>query len=413
MATHVGTASRISNPSGSPRLPQVLLIVGFVLIPLIVSVQLAWTQSSSDSNKSNHTVGLGKVLSSAHRGQIFGFDIDQNGTDGIIDDAVTLSNGGLKSSIETFDINSGKITKVVTTLVSNNGDVELVTYGIGGKDIGFVDEQRLSTKNGRKERNDRFFLLNTVSGEKITGQWTLPRSKNSVLGVLAENQATNTQVVSVYRDVFGSDVPWLIVTDLATNRILNSIRLKSVFTLAQDYVKAEAVTAISSYPGGPPPINVVINLKTDKIREFNGFNNGPAGAGEVNGLAVDSSTGILCTTTEENAQVEFYKLSDGSGTWTQLPNTESAGSEINSAESVTNDPLNHLFIITQPYSSTGGSSAIYVYDEKANLKETINGFNFPNSNLPPFFNVKVVINPSLRMGWVNGPSVTQLQQFFY
>src|SRR5271167_5112371 len=49
---------------------------------------------------SHHAVGLGDVLTS-QSGQIFGFDIDQNGNDGALATA---------SNVETFDQDTGKIT---------------------------------------------------------------------------------------------------------------------------------------------------------------------------------------------------------------------------------------------------------------------------------------------------------------
>jgi len=395
--------------------------VTIVFATLVVFTGLITGSQSATAQAANVASGgrqgkLGKVLSSAYGGQIFGFDVNENGGDGIIDDAVSLSNGGLKSAIETFDINTGKITKIVKTLVSKTSNDELVTFGIGGNDVGLVDEERVTIKNQHVTRNDLFYLLNPVSGQEITGPWTLPDSKNALLWQLAQNQTTSTQLAVVYRISGSNSVPWLYLTDLATNTILKSIPLQIfednfLLMFAQDTATDEAVTAISSYPGGPPPINVVINLKTEKIRQFNGFNNGPYGAGGINGLAVDSTTGILCTTTELNAQVEFYKLSDGTGSWAQLPGTGSA-SQLNSASSVTNDPVNHLFLITQPVSTTGGNSAVYVYDEKGNLKETINGFTF-NTNLPPSFGLKIVLNPNKRIAWVQSANANQLQQFFY
>ncbi len=395
-----------------------LMVAWFIFVGLIVGSQSAVAQAGavvSGPGGSRHK-GLGKVLSSAYGGQIFGFDVNQNGDDGIIDDAVSLSDGGLKSAIETFDISTGKITKIVKTLVAKTANDELVTFGIGGNDVGLVDEQRVTLKNEHVTRNDLFYLLNPVSGGEITGPWTLPQSKGALLWQLAQNQTTSTQLAVVYRFSGSNSVPWLYLADLATNKILKSIQLQIfndnfLLMFAQDTATDKAVTAISSYPGGPPPVNVVIDLKTEKIRTFNGFNNGEYGAGGINGLAVDSTTGILCTTTELNAQVEFYKLSNGSGTWAQLPGTSNI-SQLNSGQSVTNDPVNHLFLITQPVSSTGGNSAVYVYDEKGNLRETINGFTF-NTNLPPSFGLKVVLNPNKRIAWVQGANANQLQQFFY
>ncbi|HEX8816858.1 MAG TPA: hypothetical protein VF753_15275 [Terriglobales bacterium] len=382
-----------------------------VAIIFLTALTSAQTTTALTPNK----VGLGKVLSGALGGEIFDFDVDQNGTDGILDDAATLPDGTLKSAIETFDISAGKITKVVKTVYSPTSDTELVTLGIRGADIGFVDEQRVHIGGGRVTRNDIFDLLNPASGNQITGTWTLPESKGALLWALAPNQSSSTQVAMVFRELNHNDIPFLYVTDLATNTIINTIKLPQfeddyLLLLAQDSATNEAITNIDSAPGGPAPINVVINLTTGKSRQFSGFNNGFYGAGAINGLAVDSSTGILCTTTSLNSQVEFYKLSTGSGVWAQLPGTTDTD-ELDAGWQVTADSVHHLFLVGQPTSSTGGNSAIYVYDEKGNLKETINGFSFGNEFFAGALNI--AINPNLRVGWVNGPSFNQLQQFFY
>ena len=65
----------------------------------------------------------------------------------------------------------------------------------------------------------------------------------------------------------------------------------------------------------------LVNSKSGKLKTFNGLNIGPDGAGAANGLAVDSRTGIACTTTELNAQAEFYDLAKETGIALQLPDT--------------------------------------------------------------------------------------------
>jgi hypothetical protein len=122
------------------------------------------------------------------------------------------------------------------------------------------------------------------------------------------------------------------------------------------------------------------------------LNEGRDGAGAPNG------------TTELNAQVEFYNLAKETGVAVQFPNTGS-GSQSNSGSAVANDSKNGLFLVAQPHSSTGGNSAIYVYDEAGNLIETLNGFNFSTADPPP---MKIAVNPSLRLGMVNGPNANQL-----
>ena len=42
--------------------------------------------------------------------------------------------------------------------------------------------------------------------------------------------------------------------------------------------------------------------------------------------------------------------------------------------------------------------------------ESITGFNFSRFTVVP---VRVAVNPALRMGYVDGPDIDELQQFFY
>jgi hypothetical protein len=126
-------------------------------------------------------------------------------------------------------------------------------------------------------------------------------------------------------------------------------------------------------------------------------------------LAVDSTTGIAATTTELNAQVEFYNLASQTGTAVQLPCTGSS-SQLNSGSWVTNDPVNGLFLVADPVYACGSGSAIVVYNESGALVETITGFRFDIDQIDS--GIPVVI-PSQRMGWAPGPNANELQQFFY
>ena len=154
---------------------------------------------------------------------------------------------------------------------------------------------------------------------------------------------------------------------------------------------------------------MLVNLKTGKQTGFQGLNNGPVGAGFVNGLAVDSNTGVAATTTELNAQVEFYNLAAQTGTAVQLPCT-GASSQLNSGTSVTNDSVNGLFLVEDPDYACGSGGAIVVYDESGALVETITGFSFGIDQIDPGL---AAVIPSRRMGWAPGPNANQLQQFFY
>jgi hypothetical protein len=200
-------------------------------------------------------------------------------------------------------------------------------------------------------------------------------------------------------------VPWLYVWNSATNSFLKLIRLAYTGeSIAEDTSTNEAVLAGEN--GSSATLITLVNLKTGRITTFSGGN---AGAGAVNGLAIDSNTGTACTTTELNAQVEFYDLATKSGFAVQLPGTGSA-SQLNSGTAVATDTENKLFLVAQPVSSMSSGSTIYVYNEQGSLVESIDGFTFSGSSLPL---TKIAINPGLRTGWVNGPNPNNLQQFFY
>ena len=189
---------------------------------------------------------------------------------------------------------------------------------------------------------------------------------------------------------------------------LKFIRLQHTGEQMAEETSTNEAVLVGQAGSGVPAITLV-NLKSGKLKTFNGLNNGPYGAGAANGLAVDSHTGIACTTTELNAQVEFYDLAKETGVAVQLPNTGPA-SQFNSGSAVANDSEDGLFLVAQPYSSTGGDSAIYVYDETGDLIESLNGFDFSTLYLPP---LRIAVNPGLRLGLVDGPNADQLQEFTY
>jgi hypothetical protein len=110
--------------------------------------------------------------------------------------------------------------------------------------------------------------------------------------------------------------------------------------------------------------------------------------------------------------VEFYDLSTQTGFTVVLPG--SGGQQQFSGADVEFDPVNKLFLVAQPDSSSAPSgSTIYVYDTHGNLKETLNGFSFSNTfNVVP---MHIALHPSQRSGFVDGPDsgVTEIESFTY
>ncbi|MGC2633686.1 MAG: hypothetical protein WA215_05670 [Candidatus Cybelea sp.] len=356
---------------------------------------------------------LGPVLTTSDGGQIFGFDIDSNGNDGV------LASAGSQISVQTFNETTGKITKTLGAITGKKvgkGD-DYVADGIFAGDVGLVDFQKAGIP-GQTPTKDMYHLLNPVMKNRLNGRWIPPVKLFNVLE-WAPNQSTSTSVVFGYQRE-GSDPSELIVSDVGKNTFGKVIGLSATdFTLgtqpqlAEDTVNNLAVMATSpsfGAAGGPPPVIWSIALKSGKMTHFPGVNcPGSVGCGYANGIGYDSSTGIACTTTELDAGVEFYNVAKQTGIRVQLPNN--AG-QLQAGDSVANDAANGLFLIAQPVSSTSSSgSSIQIYNESGTLEESINGFSF--SDASSVIPVRISINPTSRTGWVNGPQADQLQEFSY
>lgn len=358
--------------------------------------------------------GLGAILTTKDGGQIYGFDIDRNGDDGALASAQTVNgNGAAKVSVETFDQNTGAIT---SSFENQTGTVN--SYGFDGiffGDVGLVTHYVVP--KGQIYAKRFYDVMNPVTAEKFTGTWTEPIHDIDVLQT-GVNQTTSTGLLFVI-ELQNQDRPDLIVTDVGANTVSKTIHLNpNLFGGANgpqlgQYISAnKAVIATSpdgGAAGGEAPVNAIVDLQTGAMTQFNGFNNGPYHAGDVNGGTVDPNTGIEATDTELNAQVEFYDVKKKQGiVAVQLPCTNDADQSFSGA-GIAVDPVHKLFLVTDPaYGCDNGSDgALVVYDEAGNQKEVITGFKFAIGEPPP------VINPAKRMGWTFGPGFDQLQQFFY
>ncbi len=357
--------------------------------------------------------GLGRVLTSRSGGQIFGFDINQAGDDGVLASSRDVAGGKRLVTIETFDQDTGRITRSV---VRQAGTVH--EYGIDGifaGDVALVTHY--VTPPGSIFPKRFYQTMNPVAEGQVNGTWTPPLQDIDVL--MAGTDQSAAQAVLFVIELKRGDRPSLVVTDIAadTSRAIpldpfvfgigNSVHL------AQYTAANRAVLAWSPDGGtvrGQAPVIALVDLDTGAMTKFNGYNNGFYHSGFVNGLAVDPETGVAATTTELNSQVEFYDLDTQTGIKAvQLPCTTNTD-QVHSGSNIAVDPLNKLFLVTETsYCNGSHGSAIVVYDEAGNLVETIAGFNFAIGEPAP------VLNPAKRMGWAfSGPDgFSQLQQFFY
>jgi hypothetical protein len=231
-------------------------------------------------------------------------------------------------------------------------------------------------------------------------------------GVSRSQGVTNVAVFAY--DNSGNFIPYVFSSNVAANTFGPVVMITDSrnFGSVPPPIGYDSVTNQAILGGGPGcfgclPVIGLVDLTAGSFTEFTGV-----GFGFVNGLAVDSADGIFCTTTEDDANVEFYSLSTQTGFRVQLPG--SGGQQFFSGADVEFDPIHKVFLIAQPNSSSAPSgSTIYVYDTQGNLQETINGFSFSNTfNVIP---VHIALHPSQRSGYVDGPDagVTEIQSFTY
>jgi len=391
----------------------------FIFASVLGAASIAFWLGTPSSAKAGNDVGpTSVVVNTQFGGQVFGFDIDQNGTEGVLSEAQTINaQGKILAAVETFDQATGAIISVAKKLQTHD---DFLTLGIVGNSIGLVEHEH--EKPGQIYVTKRIYNeLKPLTANKFTGQWKSGLQTEDIIMGVSRNQGaggTFTNAI-LYFENSGNFNTLVFGSNFNTKKIGSPVQLTDPTfffsnepVVGYDSVTNQAVVAAAEGTvGGPAPQIALVDLTSGKVTQFTGILGPPPyHQGTVNGIAVDSEDGIAVTTTELDAEVEFYDLKKKSGFAVTLPGNVG---QLQSGTDVEYDPVNKLFFIAQEVSSTGPGSSIQVYDTQGNLVESLNGFNFSNE-----FNVigtHIGLNPANRIGYVDGPSsgVTQLQQFTY
>src|SRR6516164_3776673 len=131
------------NRSNISRFCSICRCLSFCLAPLLLCSAVALAQT--DEFQPNPAAGpTGTLVHSKFGGQIFGFDIDQNGTEGLLAEAKTLSNGNVLAAVETFDQATGNILDVVALAQPSSNQDDFVGLGIVGNSIGLFEHEHVS-----------------------------------------------------------------------------------------------------------------------------------------------------------------------------------------------------------------------------------------------------------------------------
>jgi hypothetical protein len=356
----------------------------------------------------NPDVGAGDVIVHGRLGGlIFGFEVDPNGTEGLLCEAVSNPDGTVSARVETFSQATGRIIRV---LAGSESQDDFVALGVAGS-VGLVEREHV---RGLFNVKRTFATINPLSGNMINGQWTPPINPRQIVNqvkpaldgssnvavyalsvstnvnpvVFSSNLGDNTfgPIIDITDPDFTQEAPPVIAFDLLGNQAILGHDKPSPFIL--------------------PPVIGFVDLATGSFVKRTGL-----GLGVINGIAVESEDGVLCTDTSFDSAVQFYTLSDFTGISVFLPGHDPQTSTASGGD-IEFDPINKLFLVAQPFSDgqLNNGSSIHVFDLTGNLLESIDGLNFQGGD--NVFPIHITLNPNRRIGFVNGPDLTTAIQSF-
>ena len=365
-----------------------------VTLAVLLLGSVSWGQASS-SQRLPQTKGPGKIIVyPKFGGKIFGFDIDQNGREGLLSESVVNGNN-CPYATETFAQATGKIIKVVSEGQSAGCADDEVTWGVAGSSVGLVERQH-SPGVGHNLRMT-FKTLNPLEQNRINGTWLPPQKKAAYILGVSRNQGTPINAYQVY-DV-NTEMVYAFGSDVGKNTFGPVIQIASNPGMIGLNVKTN-VAVLAGEDGSGTTEVIQADLTTGDVTSFLGVGNGSA-----MGLAVDSENDTAVVATFYDASVAFYDLKNQTGFSEVLPGIPQNCDNACTADDVEFDPLHKLFLVAQPLSSqcSGGCnySTIYVYDIQGNLVETLNGFDFTGAFFADPFNVHMALYPKNRRGFVD------------
>jgi hypothetical protein len=391
-----------------PNMRKLSTMISWLTLAVTLLGCFCFAAAQTSKNVSNTLKGPGTVIvHPALGGTIFGFDVDQNGTEGLLSEAI--GSGECPYATETFDQKTGKIIKVVRKGKSAGCGDDDVTWGIVGSSVGLVEHQHSPTFDHLEMS---FPVLNPLDGNQVTGLWVTPEKKTAEIWGVSRNQSTPMNAFQVYD--FSTMLFYVYGSDVAKNTFGPVIQIGSYPGIIGLNTKTNTAVVLASDGNdfGASYVNQV-DLTSGKVKTFLGI-----GSGQVMGLAVDSEDDIAVTTTFVDTGVEFYDLKKQTGFEVILPFIPENCDNACTGVDVEYDPIHKLFLVAQPISSqqqNSNFSTIYVYNRKGTLLETLNGLNFVTQRFD-VFPVHMAIHPSERSGFVdvtNSLGVGAIQSFTY
>ena len=384
--------------------------ISTALIGLFVCSASLTHASDQSGFQLNPNAAVGDVIVHGKLGGlIFGFEVDPDGTEGLLCEAVSNPDGTVSARVETFSQATGRIVRV---LAGSESQDDFIALGVAGS-VGLVEREHV---RGLFNVRRTFATINPLTGNMINGDWRPPISSKQIVNQV-KPALDGTPNVAVYALSVSTNVnPVVFSSNLADNTFGPVIDITDPdFTqeappvIAFDPIGNQAILGHDKpSPFILPPVIGFVDLARGSFVKRTGL-----GLGVINGIAVDSEDGVLCTDTSFDSAVQFFNLNDFTGISVFLPGHDPQTSTASGGD-IEFDPVNKLFLVAQAFSDgqLDNGSSIQVYDLVGNLVESIDGLMFQGGD--NVFPVHITLNPSNRTGFVNGPDLTTaIQSFSY
>src|SRR5215211_6722602 len=144
------------------------------------------------------------------RGLIFGFEVDPNGTEGLLCEAVLNPDGTVSARVETFSQETGRIVRVLKKSESQD---DFIALGVAGS-VGLVEHEQVIDLFHVKRT---FATINPLANNMINGRWTPSINRNLIVNQV-KAALDGTPNVAVYALSVSTNVnPVVFTSNLADN----------------------------------------------------------------------------------------------------------------------------------------------------------------------------------------------------
>src|SRR5256886_15174121 len=278
-------------------------------------------------------------------GLIFGFEVDPDGTEGLLCEALSHPDGTWSARVETFSQARGRIIRVLARSESQD---DFIALGVAGS-VGLFEHEDV---RGLFNIKRTFSTINPLAGNMINAHWTPPIDPKQIVNQVKPSLDGSSNAAVYAISVSTNVSPVVFSSHLADNTFGPLIEITD-----PDFTQ-EAPPVISFDPIGNqailghdkpspfilPPVIGLVDLATGSFVKRTGL-----GLGVINGIAVDSEDGVLCTDTSFDSAVQFYTLSDFTGISVLLPGHDPQNSTASGGD-IGFDPINKIFLVSQAFS---------------------------------------------------------------